>query len=168
MGRTTISFETKPLVTCVEFTKNLDRVCFPKEMWLSNEELQLLLDSKADATILSKDGVAIGQAITLPELAATQILEEADHDFLSSPDGVYSYSESILPAFQNSGYGALLLHEIALRMRQQGYRTISAHVRTRFGWNTKRTRALHVAETRFITDFWEDPREVVEYQRAHI
>lgn len=167
-GQTIISFETKPLEACVALTRLMDSLCFPREMWLSGIELQKLILHEAEATIIKLDNQEIGQAITMPEAAAAHILQDVDTDFCVRPKGVYSYSEAILPSHQNQGYGALLLHEIALRMRRRGYTSISAHVRTRHGWNTKRTQTLHVAETRLLHDFWEDPLEVVQYQHAQI
>lgn len=167
-GQTIIGFETRPLANCVELTKRMDRQCFPEEMWLDELDLQLLIDHNAEATILKLNGCEIGQAITLSEIAAKHILRDADTAFQVHTLGAYSYSEAILPSHQNLGYGGLLLHEIALRMRQRGYTSISAHVRTRYGWNIKRTQTLQVERTRILHDFWEDPRELVQYQNAHI
>ena len=168
MRRTTISFETKLLRSCVKLTKEIDVQCFPKEMWLGGAELESLLQHNAEATILTYDGIVIGQAITLTEDAASKILEEADAEFRVHPGGVYSYSEAIIPSHQNLGYGALLLHEVSLRMKQRGFISISAHVRTRHGWNMRREKTLSVTEARMLYDFWDDKREVVQYQRAYL
>ena len=146
----------------------IDTVCFPKEMWLGGEELELLLQHNAEATILTFDGIAIGQAITLTEASASVILEESDTEFQIHAGGVYSYSEAIIPSHQNLGYGALLLHEISLRMKQRGFNSISAHVRTRHGWNVTRKQKLHITATRLLHNFWDDPYEVMQYQYANI
>lgn len=168
MGHTIVTFETKPLETCVGLTKKIDQLCFPQEMWLGGEELDMLLQHHAESTIITRNGTEIGQAITLPEPAMTNIVKDVDLQFLSRSCAIYSYSEAIVPGCQNQGYGVLLLHEIAIRMRERGYTTISAHVRTRYGWNKKRSKTLPVSSTRLITDFWDDPREVVEYQEARL
>lgn len=161
-----VALESKPLLECVKFTKEMDRRCFPKEMLLGAEEFELLIAHNAEATILTYNDVRIGQAITLPETAAAIILDGVDADFHIHHDGVYSYSEAILPEYQNQGFGSLLLQAIACRMSNLGYTSISAHVRTRNGWDKKRSRTLPVAKTRLISDFWEDPREVVQYQHV--
>lgn len=168
MQRTTISFETKPLTECVGLTKSMDRACFPKEMWLSDTEMCMLLQMEAEATILRHDNIEIGQAITIPENAAAIILDGVDEYFRINEGGVYSYSEAIIPGYQNKGYGALLLSEIAIRMRQRGFTSISAHVRTRYGWNKRRGKELTMHSTRLIHDFWDDPQEVVQYQSAQL
>jgi GNAT superfamily N-acetyltransferase len=168
MGQITISFKTKPLESCVALTKKIDKLCFPNEMWLSGEELHLLTLYNAEATILTINGQPIGQAITLPEIFAAQIIADSDPDFQTNLQGVYSYSEAIIPSHQKLGYGALLLHEIALRMKQRGFISISAHVRTRFGWNVRRRKTLQVSDDRLLYDFWDDELEVVQYQRAYL
>lgn len=168
MSEITMSFATKPLEACISLTRTMDKRCFPEEMWLGNEEIALLLKHDAEATILIYNGIEIGQAITLPEQAAAAILEGVDEKFTAKSSGVYSYSEAILPEYQNQGYGGLLLCEMAIRMRNRGYQSISAHVRTRYGWNRRRTQSLQMLSHRLIFDFWNDPREVVEYQEARL
>ncbi len=169
MGLTVTSFETTPLEACIKITKEIDRLCFPSEMWLGGEELSALLDAKAEATILKVHNRVIGQAITLPECAAAIVLDGADEHFTVHHAGVYSYSEAIIPEYQHKGYGKLLITEMAIRMRRQGFTSISAHVRTRYGWNTRRSQELQASSMRFIQDFWDDPRDsVVQYQMAHI
>jgi len=146
----------------------MDRECFPKEMWLKGDELQTLLHHEAETTMMTLNGQSIGQAITIPEVFITDMLQKADIAFTASIGGMYSYSESILPAYQNRGYGQLLLHEIAVRIKQRGYSSISAHVRTRFGWNLRRRKTLNITTSRTIHNFWGDPLEVVQYQRANL
>ncbi|MFT7507391.1 MAG: GNAT superfamily N-acetyltransferase [Acidimicrobiales bacterium] len=164
----TTGFETKPLSECMGLTREIDRKCFPTEMWLNNTELCMLMEMKAEATILRQNGIEIGQAITLPEHDASIILDGVDKDFNVNKKGVYSYSEAIIPECQNQGFGALMLAEIAIRMRQRGFMSISAHVRTRYGWNIRRGKELQTYNTRFIYDFWDDPQEVVQYQAARL
>lgn len=130
--------------------------------------MDMLIQSKAESTILRHDGREIGQAITLPESAAAIILDGADKYFPINDKGVYSYSEAIIPEYQNKGYGTLLLAEIAIRMRERGFTSISAHVRTRHGWDKRRCKELTMHSTRLIHDFWDDPHEVVQYQAAQI
>jgi len=137
-------------------------------MWLDDEELYSLTSYKAETTVLNINGHPIGQGITLPEMLISRFIEESDPEFEPHPCGVYSYSEAIVPNYQKLGYGALLLHEIALRMRQRGYTSISAHVRTRFGWDIRRRQTLQVSDTRMLHDFWDDPQEVVQYQQAKL
>lgn len=168
MGQQTTNFETKLLKDCLILTQKMDRLCFPEEMWLGSEEKDLLLQHDAEATMLSLNGMVIGQAITIPEHAVTELLQETDVSFRARDKGIYSYSEAILPAYQRQGYGQLLLQEISVRMRNKGYQSISAHVRTRFGWNQIRSRKLAVTDRRIVRDFWEDPEEGVQYQRASL
>jgi len=168
MGQTTISFETKPLETCVALTKTMYKLCFPKEMWLSGEELHLLTKYNAEATVLIIDDQPIGLGITLPEIFAVHLLEEDDAEFRAYPQGVYSYTEAVVPSHQKLGYGALLLHNVALRMKQKGFTSISAHVRTRHGWNIRRKRTLQVSYDRLLHDFWGDRLEIVEFQRGNL
>jgi len=137
-------------------------------MWLSNIELEMLLEMQAEATILRHNGKEIGQAVTLPEHAAAIVLDGVDKHFKVNKAGIYSYSEAIVPEFQNQGYGALLLAETAIRLRLRGFTSISAHVRTRYGWDIRRSKELQINSSRFITDFWEDPQEVVQYQSAQL
>ncbi len=137
-------------------------------MWLKGDELQTLLRYEAETTIMTLNGQSIGQAITIPEIFITKALQEADTAFTASEKGMYSYSEAILPRFQNRGYGQLLLSEIAIRMKQRGFTSISAHVRTRYGWNLRRKKTLNITALRTLHNFWEDPREIVQYQRANL
>jgi GNAT superfamily N-acetyltransferase len=167
-GKTTISFETRLLRECIQITRKVDEECFPSEMWLGDTELHHLIEHDAEATILKLNGRWIGQAITIPEHSIADTLMESDEHFQSHDGGVYSYSEAILPQYQNQGYGGLLLHEISLRMKQRGFISISAHVRTRFGWSLKRRKMLDVSVTRTIEAFWEDPLEVVQYQFSRL
>jgi GNAT superfamily N-acetyltransferase len=161
----TISFTTLALAECIELTKRFDQSCFTEEMWLGQDEWQLLLSSGAESTILLLNGKVIGQAITLPEVMVAAPLSQVDELFEADARGIYSYSEAILPAYQMKGYGSLLMREIAVRMYDRGFTRISAHVRTRFGWHHKRSRALSVSTKRFVDDFWEDPRDQkVEFQ----
>ena len=168
MGQKVVSFKTLPLAASVELTKRMDRLCFPKEMWLSEQDLCQLIINGAESTVVLLDDTEIGQAITLPEPAVMHILQDVDPFFSPSFRGVYSYSESILPEYQNCGYGVRLLQELTRRMHNKGYKFISAHVRTRYGWNRKRMQALNVTEARSMQDFWDDPMEIVEYQKINI
>lgn len=167
MGQIT-SFKTKPLENCIALTRKIDKLCFPSEMWLGGEELHLLTRYNAEATIMTINGHPIGQAITVPEIFAAEIIGGSDAGFRTDIRGIYSYSEAIIPSHQKLGYGALLLHEIALRMKQRGFITMSAHVRTRFGWNARRRKTLQVSDDRLLYDFWDDELEVVQFQRANL
>ncbi|MFN3188656.1 MAG: GNAT family N-acetyltransferase [Candidatus Paceibacteria bacterium] len=167
MGQTT-SFETKQLEECVELTKMMYRCCFPEEMWLSDEELHSLTRYNAEATVLTIDDQTVGLGITLPEKFAIFLLEMDDAEFQAFPQGVYSYTEAIIPSHQKRGYGALLLQEVKLRMKQRGFISISAHVRTRNKWNDKRRKTLNIPNGRFIHDFWPNERETVEFQRCQL
>lgn len=161
----TVRFTTLKLAECIAITKQFDKACFTKEMWLGPDEWQLLLNAGAESTLLSVNDLIIGQAITLPEALVGDALAEADELFVAKAQGVYSYSEAIMPKFQNQGYGSLLMREIAIRMRDRGYTHISAHVRTRFGWHRKRSEILSAATKRLVDDFWEETYDrKVEFQ----
>ena len=162
-----INFETKPLKEYIELMQWMDKQCFPEEMWLDEKAAQALIKAGAEATVLKLDTQVIGLAVTLTEEAANQFLSDVDEKFSVMKEGIYSYSEAILPEFQNQGYGSLLLLELSDRMRERGYKYISAHVRTIYGWHLKRYRRLLIAETRSVNNFWEDVREgAVEFQLA--
>lgn len=166
--KTTITFETRSFAECISLTRSVDAVCFPREMWLGDNEINLLVAGGAETTILKINAKIIGQAITLPECCVAAVLSEGDPDFDVSEQGLYAYSEAIIPDCQNRGYGGLLLHEIALRAKQRQFTSISAHVRMRFGWHRKRRAILQPSSTRQLCDFWENPCELVEFQLAQI
>jgi GNAT superfamily N-acetyltransferase len=161
-----ILIETRSFAESIKLTRQIDALCFPPEMWLGNDEVNLLVESEAESTIICLNGVQIGQGITLSERFVADHLEDGDPAFVASERGVYSYSEAIIPEYQNQGYGVLLLQEISIRMRQRGFSSISAHVRTRFGWHAKRRSVLRPFEQRMLHDFWENPAEKVEFQRS--
>lgn len=166
--QTCVTLKTMPLKDCVELTHIFDQLCFPKEMWLDNCGMVKLIKSGAESTILSVNDRVIGQAITIVESAMEDELKEVDFEFLATNNGIYSYSEAILPSHQKYGYGGLLLHEIALRMKIRGFQSISAHVRRKNGWDIKRKRVLQVFEERPLNNFWMDKSEAVTFQRAVI
>lgn len=153
----------------IDITETIDRLCFPKEMWLGDDEWNVLLQHDAETTILLRNNEVIGQAITIPERAVADGLLEVDAEFTPHQSGVYSYSEAIIPTFQNKGYGKLLIEEIALRMREKQYTQITAHVRTRYGWNERRRKQLDVTTVRTVPNFWLHPQDrMVEFQTAEL
>jgi len=163
-----VKFEIKPLCECVALFKELDDKCFPQEMRLSHEELQGLIQADAECVVVRYNDCQIGLAVYISEEQAGTLLEEIDRNFTPLPTGVYSYSEAIDPEFQRLGLGIAMINEVIAQISNQGATRLSAHVRTLHGWDMRRYAKLNITESRLVSDFWEDPQEVVKFQAVQL
>lgn len=166
---TTIRFVNTKFTECVELCTTLDKKCFPQEMWLADEEINGLLKADAQATTVSCNGKNIGLSITMSENEASALLDSSDALFTPQKHGAYSYSEAIHPDFQNHGIGSLLLRETKFFIARIGYKTLSAHVRRKNGWDTKREKGISLIEKRLVENFWPlHMQEPVMFQHGRV
>lgn len=165
---TQFEFSTRPFSECVGLFRELDRKCFPKEMREQGAEDEEILKSKAQAIVAIVNGKEVGLTVLIQDSQAVALLEKNDRYFTPHPKGMYSYSEAISPEHQSTGLGKAMIKEITTVLRRQGFESLSAHVRTVNGWDRGRENHLKVVESRTITDFWQDPQEIVRFQAAQI
>lgn len=165
--KTTICFASGMFAQCVDFCLELDKRCFPREMWMDDREVNELIAAGALATTVTYNGMTVGLSITMAENDAYALLSDGDQKFKPHEYGAYSYSEAIDPDYQKRGIGTLLLKETEIFLCEHGYKTMSAHVRRKNGWDMTRQAVLSVISSRQVPGFWPDQlNEPVMYQQA--
>jgi len=142
-----------------------DNDVFPHYMLMSEEACEKLVTTE-NALLVEyyKDTLLVGTAYAVPAGPLEIYLQEVDTSFKAEPLELYSYSEGVLPAYQNQGIGTVMLQAMAKAAQERGYQRLSAHVRTQYKWADKRARTFPVVERRIVPGFWGDRVEPVEYQ----
>jgi len=144
---------------------DFDEKVFPSFMFMDEERCKKLVTTEGALLVeYRKNALLVGVAYAVPALPLEKDLQQVDPSFKAKPFEMYSYSEGVLPNYQNQGIGSKLVQAMAKAAQEHGYQRLTAHVRTQYGWADKRASVLPVVERRIVPGFWGDRVEPIEYQ----
>ena len=147
----------------IEKLIELDKKCFPGELFMSKEDLEhIFSDPKLILKKIEQEGKILGYTYGVPLSSVFDELSEADHDLSDDPECLYVYSTATDPNERSLKLFLELIKGIEESAIEAGYSKISRHSRVGMGYSSVLQKKFKYRFIRTLND-WMGSGESFDY-----
>lgn len=161
---------SKSLPEALPQLEALDRVAMPEDMWLSEEERDILQAATDGLAVLIMEGEnIIAGGYALPAKDVEDFLQEVDSKFAAQDEEAYIYSVAVAPNARRKLLGTILRIRLVFELREKGFKIACSHIKMSNDWHVAGQKTYDPTETRIVSGYWPGSEYPdVEFQRFNL